>query len=366
MAKLLKKILLLLPIPVVVFTTTWMVDPANIKNDDSYETGVASILLSGKNVANLINFKERKLQQKIILGLSKTPEVIVLGSSRSMPINSAFFPEQSLLNNSVSGASIEDYIGLFDLYRKRGFKPTLVIIGLDPWVLNRNNDQNRWEDLYDEYFEMKSVLGFASSHKPTTQEKLLYKIRIYKKYKEFISAEYFNQSFIDLMQKGRAGKKYWATDKLEAEEPIKMVDGSLVYAKKMREKDVSDINRDAKIFAMASPMYSLGNFKELDQPTMLLLESFIDYLKKNGIKVQFFLPPYHPTAYAVIKANNAYKMVEESEKWYRSLAIKHKIGLVGSFDPKVSSLEEYDFYDGMHPKNEAVRRIFANGLDKKP
>lgn len=356
MTKLLKKIILLLPIPATVFVTTWMVDPANIKDNSSYEAGVAAMLLSGKNVANLTNFKERVLQEKVVLGLSNVPEVIVLGSSRSMPINSAMFHNKLFFNHSVSGASIEDYLGIFNLYRKKNLKPNLVIIGLDPWVLNRNNDQDRWRYLYDDYIEMKSILGFST----TTIDYYLNKIQDYKKYQGFLSPAYFNQSYIALIQKGCIGNKYWTTNNSEAEEPIKMADGSYVYDKKMREKKVADINSDAMAFASAKPMYSLGKFTELDPSTMLLLDRFIEYLKKNDIRVLMFLPPYHPTVYEFTKVNPEYAMVAESESWYRFLANKHGINIVGSYDPKHLGLKESDFYDGMHPKLPAVFKIITN------
>lgn len=359
MKKLLIKMLLLLPIPVVFFATTWIVDPANMKNDDSFETGVASILLSGKNVANLINYKERKLQQKIILNLAKAPEVIVLGSSRSMSIDSSVFSSKTFLNNSVSGASIEDYLGVFDLYRKGMFMPKLVVIGLDPWVLNRNNDQKRWVDLIAECTEMKSLLGFVSPEKVVDQGNFLTIIRNFKnKYGVFISPAYFNESFAYFIQKGFAGKEYWATEKSDVEVTVKKSDGSYVYDKKTREKNLADINRDANIFAKAKPIYSLGKFNELDNHTMQLLDGFINYLKKSDVTVLIFLPPYHPDVFEVIKANAAYSMVAESEKWYRSLASKYKLEVVGSYDPKACNLKDSDFYDGMHPKNEAVREMF--------
>jgi hypothetical protein len=159
--------------------------------------------------------------------------------------------------------------------------------------------------------------------------------------------------------KGRPGNKYWATEKYEAEEPIKISDGSYVYDKKMREKKVVDINSDARSFALAKPMYSLREFTNLDQPTMQLLNSFIEYLQKNEIPMMMFLSPYHPKVYEVIKSSTEYLMVAESEKWYRNLAVKHGINILGSFDPKTLNLGDSDFYDGMHLNDQSVRRIFA-------
>lgn len=346
MTKLLGKTLLLFPIPLLVFAITWTVDPAHIR-DSTYEAGIASILLSGKNVANVANYNERILQRKFVFGITKAPEVLVLGSSRSMGIDSSFFPSRSLLNSSVSGASIGDYLGVFDLYRRRGLKPKLVVIGCDPWVLNRNNGQDRWKYIESEYLEMRSILGSPSAHRST----------INGQFKEFLSPAYFQQSLYDLVM-GRSTTKYWATDQFQSDEPVKIFDGSLVYGKDFRNKTTKDINSDATAYAMAKPLYSLGKFHELDQSTMHLLDKFIDYLELNKVKVVIFLPPYHPIAYEAIRANAIYRKVIEAERWYRSLADKYGINVIGSYDPKLYGLDASDFYDGMHPKSKALHKIF--------
>jgi len=358
MQKFLLKILLLLPVPVLVAFTTWLVDPANLKNDDTYETGVAAILASGRNVANLVNYNERRLQRKLVTRLRKAPEVVVLGSSRSMQINAALFPGRTFLNNAVSGASLEDDLAVFDLYRERNLHPKLVILGLDPWVLNRDNKQGRWRELSDQCSAMETALGFPSPA-PTTLQKVKDRLRPLARYKEFVSPAYFSQSVFDLIEKG-PGNSYWATDRCDTEEPVKFADGSYLYSAKMRKRSVAEINREADAFAQARPMYSLDNFSSLDAGNQKHLEAFVRYLQQQGIAVAFFLPPYHPTVYAAIKANGAYARVLEAETWYRTLAAQYQIPVLGSFDPAPTGLGNGDFYDGMHPSSAGVKKIFTD------
>lgn len=359
MKKLLSKLLLFLPFSVAVFATTWVVDPANIKNDASYEAGVASILLSGRNVANLVNYEERILQKRFVGGQKATPDVVVLGSSRSMGIASASFPGRTLRNNAVSGASLEDYLGIYDLYLRKNLKPRLVVLGLEPWLVNSNNGQKRWEGLEEEYFEMMSRLGDVAPG-GDTWARMKIKAHMVQKYGEFLSPGYFNESLFNLVKKGRDGTRYWATDQVEGEVPIKAADGSYAYGVVMRQKSVEDVNIEARAFALANPIYSLGGFSRLDESRMRLLDGFVRYLENSGVKVVFFLPPYHPAAYGRIRLNPAYAMVPVSENWYRQLAQRHGIPVMGSFDPVPIGLSESDFYDGMHPKNQAVRGLILN------
>ncbi|MEJ0081062.1 MAG: hypothetical protein WDM78_08985 [Puia sp.] len=72
--------------------TNYLVDPANIFTSKQYVAGIASILSLGHNVDNISNYNERLLQEQRVLKLTKTPDIMVLGSSRVMEIGSDFFP----------------------------------------------------------------------------------------------------------------------------------------------------------------------------------------------------------------------------------------------------------------------------------
>ena len=142
-----------------VAATNYCVDPAQLFSGGNYEKGVAGILLSGNNVANVSNYDERLLQKAYVNNLKRRNDVIVLGSSRSMQLRSHLFPGMSFFNHGVSGASIEDYLAIYELYEQRELAPSVVVLGLDPWILNQYSKQDRWESLRWEYFSMANRLN---------------------------------------------------------------------------------------------------------------------------------------------------------------------------------------------------------------
>jgi len=111
-----KFIIISLPVLILLFTVNYFGDAARIFDSD-YEKEMAETLMKGSFVTNISNYDERVFQKELINRMNNAPEILVLGSSRTMLINSTYFPNQTFFNNSVSGASIEDIIALFQMYK---------------------------------------------------------------------------------------------------------------------------------------------------------------------------------------------------------------------------------------------------------
>lgn len=360
MRKFFIKICLFLPVPLLLIGVNYFIDPANLFKSIKYEKGIAEILLKGLNVANISNWDERLVQKYYIEGLREKKDIVVFGSSRAMEINAQLFPEKKNFNNSVSGASIEDYIAIYGLYYTKNLLPSIIIIGLDPWLLNRNNEQGRWKTISKYYnftlnrMKLKSTETYGDI----------------AKYKELLSPSYFQHSIkrlFEIIKKPSAPKKgeYYQTDKTEADVPIKLFDGSYSYDDKIRTMSVSEVKKKAISYATSKPIYSLGQFSKLDVDYIKLLESFIDLIKNDNIKVIFYLTPYHPYVYEYMINSNEYKIIQETQKYFEHLAIKKNIRLLGSYNPMDISLTEKDFYDGMHTKFSSVKKIFEKYMKVK-
>ncbi|MBT7816453.1 MAG: hypothetical protein HN566_06925, partial [Polaribacter sp.] len=52
----------------------------------------------------------------------------------------------------MSNASLEDSIAIMGLAQSR-FKPKTIIMGLDPWMIDKNSGRTQWETLQDEYYD---------------------------------------------------------------------------------------------------------------------------------------------------------------------------------------------------------------------
>jgi len=141
----LKKVIvitLLVLIPISLFNYT--ADPANIFHEN-YVESITNIILDRKNAAlTTANFDERLLQEKIITSKKNNYEIVCLGSSRSLQIDSSLFQDKSFFNHSVSGSSIEDFVAIYEILIENNKLPKSIILGIDPWIFNKNNGQERW------------------------------------------------------------------------------------------------------------------------------------------------------------------------------------------------------------------------------
>jgi hypothetical protein len=209
MLRFLYKLLLFLPILILVILVNYYVDPANLYRSDtytgtgeSYEKSIARYLTSGYNVTNVEMLDERLLQKFLILSRkAETVELAVLGSSRSQLLGSNLFPQKRIINNSVTGATIEDLLALINLYDSMNYKPSELIIELPPWYLNDNSGQTRWKSLESDYISFTGKLEGEKSMTNKISKQPNWSID--PKIIELLSFEYFQQSVRILIKSGK-------------------------------------------------------------------------------------------------------------------------------------------------------------------
>jgi len=339
---LIKSVLVLLPTLLFVATINYFGDAANLFSA-GYEQKIAQGLKSGYNVTNVSNYDERLLQKEMI-DTKTCPQVVVIGSSRTMLINSDYFKNKTFLNNSVSGASLQDLLAIYELYEKNGCAPEHIILGLDPWTLNDNNSQSRWMTLEPEYNIIADRLNNKkeSVHSSNPQSK----------YIQLVSPSYFQASIRNL---NKNNELLLTKNKINSTF-TRLVDGSICYDEKYRNSSPAKIDALVSDY-MNGELYSIEKFNEISPKLSQLLEKFIVVLHEKKIKVSVLLLPYHPKVYKFISTNNKYKQVLRTEDFYHSLALKYNIEITGSFNPSVLKLDETAFYDGMHSKQKGVEKL---------
>jgi hypothetical protein len=124
----------------------------------STEEWLACVHLSGHNFSNYHELNERIFQKFKIIYRNDKPKTLVFGSSRAFHLDSRSLNENHLVNHCMSGSTLEDIVALYALYEGREMRPKRIILGMDPWILNANNDQIRWRGLNDLYNQMVDFL----------------------------------------------------------------------------------------------------------------------------------------------------------------------------------------------------------------
>ena len=340
-------------------TTNYFVDPANLFWPGRAR-GIAKLLATGWNAANVATYNERRLQEQYVGLIQERRKVVAFGSSRSKQIKASHVGTSSFFNSGVGAAVLQDHLGIYNIYRKRGLLPDVLIIGLDPWVLNRQHGQTAWETIRGSVVEAATLAGVSFQGRAGifwTPSRLVGLV-VPARYAELASPSYFQLTLEQLssLVKNPVDSEYYSTTDRQSAKHMILSDGSWVYGSWRRSRTVDQVIKAAAESAKRTPD-RMDNFERLDPNLRSILEAFIELLVRDGVKPVFFLPPYHPVLYRTISKD--YPIVSEAEVYYRNLAAFHQIPVVGGYDPVVSGCEVSECFDPIHPKPNAVRKIFA-------
>jgi hypothetical protein len=101
------RLICFIPIPLIMICVNLYSDPARLFDGGRYEMEVAKILASGKNAGNILNHNDRLLQKDYAEIIKQAPDIIAIGSSRSMQISQDLFPNETFHNSSVPSVGVQ-------------------------------------------------------------------------------------------------------------------------------------------------------------------------------------------------------------------------------------------------------------------
>ena len=336
-------ILIIFPFTIAVVVINYFVDPANVFSQGKYEKKIASIILQGHNVDNINNCDERELNFNLVSELRYKPDVVVMGSSRSLEISSNFFPNKTLLNVSVSHANINDIISLVGLLDSFNKFPKEIYIETSS-VFANPNPTYEWLSLYPFYKlgYKKMNLGISSI---TPKNEL---INISKKIKALVSFEYFQES-IKSLNLFSSQEKLMDVGLNQPKNLGRLADGSITYPLSYRTPDTIKAISDAKLFMFQNklPVISVENIN--------IFEKIIIYLKNKGVKVNLLNLPFQLDCYAYYKNTNV--TFDIINKGILTFATKNKVSILGTFNPLEAKLNRSQFYDPLHCNVTALKTI---------
>ncbi len=344
---LIKLSLFLIPFILIAFVN-YQVDNAHIFSGESEYKSIANIISHEHNVANLYNFNEILLYKNLIKELNYNPDILIIGSSRSMEINNNMFPDKHIFNASISECSLKEIIAIYSLFEQNNIKPKSIIYNIDPFVfLNADRSNGFRCELIEEYNAIAGKIGIDSTDK---SELLAISASEWKsKIKELFNPGYFYENI-------RYGsKEFYQTDEVFTNVNVLCKDGSIAYNEHYRQVTENEALNSAKLY-----LHGLDLDKKkikIDKKKVAIFEKFVNYLQKQH-QVTFFLSPLHPY---VLKDFTAHQFnLAQIEKYITETANTKNIKIVGSFNPQNLGLTTKDFYDGNHTKRKGIEKIFKN------
>lgn len=351
--RLLKGLLVFLPLALLVMGVNWFADPANVLRT-GYEKQVAEILADGHNASNLRNMDDRGFMRAYAALRTQPIDTLVLGSSHSMQVTKYLTGDENTFCAGMTGADLRDCISAYLLFREEGFTPKRVILAVDPWFLSEGALEDR--AMLDGYREFCAENGFSvlGDNVLLTEE--------LKKKTQIFSLPYF-QSSIESIRRG----DYKTRDPIPADThytdtDMRRADGSYCYNAAFRDTTSGYTDQAVRDIIYAKPAFAL-NFNGISSQLTEQLTAFVQLMQKDGAEVALLIAPYHPTYYDhMASQTDNYVEILATEQVIRDIAAETGVQVVGGYNPHEFGLTGADFYDAIHCTDRAMYAFYPSDL----
>lgn len=126
----------LLPLCALVPIVNYVVDPGALYRDlYPMERRVGGHLARHERTAINIGWRDfnwREVYRERIDRMEEIADVVLLGSSTCFEVRERFIDEGSFESLALTGANLEDLATISHLLRRRGLRPRIVLLGIDP------------------------------------------------------------------------------------------------------------------------------------------------------------------------------------------------------------------------------------------
>jgi len=349
------KLLYFLPLLLLIAGFNFIIDPwSQFKNDEDVKK-IVDALLSGKTVTNLKddNFDCRVEQKLMIQSLKHKIDIGVLGSSRVATISSDMFPGKTLLNTELSANSLQDDVILYEMYREKGTLPSNIIIGVDPWIFNKNTDHYTWKEFGQYYARFNNSGPINIFDLKMWKENLLpYKYQL-------LFNHFYTLTSIQYILHHARHNLFSVADQKYNEKMTYFPDGSWTWDRQSRDASVLNVRKIVEEDNLRP--YNITGFSQLDEDYKQEFIKLIQAMKNDGVRVILYLPPYHPIAYDWFVYSRNFKIIEDVEIYVRNIAKIYGLTLVGSYNPHLLSIPESCFFDSVHLRDDKeLKKIFSS------
>jgi hypothetical protein len=287
---------------------------------------------------------------KTFATLAAKPQVLVVGSSRTMQLRASLFPEGVSFYNA--GGTVSHVAHLKKLLARipREGQPEVMFVGLDQWFFNPQTEAT-FEADWDAQVDAKSdVLGvFQQSWT--------------KVYGDWWSGKFT----VDKLRSAPAGAVGLGA---RIQETGFRNDGSYFYGPILRHPDDPTTDPD-RAFAVSLSRARSGSTRfefadDVDRQVVADLDAFLDAAHARNIHVVGFLTSYAPPVIAAMRASGRFGYLEKIAPAVLPLFQSRGFTFFDFTDLVPLGSNDAEFLDGVHASEFAHLRMFDRFLEGDP
>ncbi len=333
----------------VIALTNYFGDPANLYHEGTINE-LVSLLAKGNIVSKSGDMDERMFQKVRIESLQSVPETVILGSSHVVYVPWEF---EAYYVGGVSGAVLNDYIGILGILDYYGKLPSTIVIGVDPYIFYDKFDEKRYQSI-QKFVDLGYRILRGEEGKNDEMDKDFIQYQLLKA-KELISLSYFQNS-LKLMIKNsfRQENHVLSVEDTSIGEDLKVLPNGRYIPRLSTFCSIEENRNITRKNIDSQNIYKMNGFSDVSDEKKELFELMTEYLLSEEIKIEIYLPAWYPDYYEEFKKNDTLFGVLKAEEYIREMAAERNIPVHGSYDPDKVGVTEKDFMDDMHLTPEAA------------
>jgi hypothetical protein len=309
-------------------------------------------------------FSERRFQRARIAVLPR-PRVVAFGSSRVMPVSTevAGVEMSGFYNTAVPGATVEDFVALWAALKRSGKVPDVAVLSIDFWTFNRLFGGADWRQLAE---EVEFFLSRAEGHRQGFWLPFERAVYAWQEAKEMLSYTVLKASVARLERRltnrrpqdhallRTFAEAVVAEEDAAGRRALRADGSSMNVARKLGQGEIGEWVR---AYAQRPEIRRF----EWNADRARRLELLWRDLRAGGVEVIAYLPPYHPAAWSVLRNQPGFSAgLEDTARLLRHLSNGDAVHFFDFSDPASVPCSEREFFDGDHPNEACLGRLFAH------
>ena len=316
--------------------------------------GVADALAAGTSLAlPRVDLNVRALRAEQIKRLQPKPDLIILGGDAWGDAGAALVPGKRFANLHVPQDHYEDLLGLTELLVRHDRLPRDLVLGVRAGLLtpaDRRSDFD-WLTSFPAYLAMSARLGLAPVGFWQT-----YPLRRYMERMSVtvlaakVARWHLDRAPSPIWRSHSAGNDVFHPDGTVSPSGAHLAAVSAQHA----ARPADPASRPSGLSASA-----------IDPRGVEALDRLLAYLGVRNVRVHMAFSPYEPASFDRMQGTPGMDDLRLLETVIRELADRHRIEIVGSFDPRAVGCPASMFIDEEHASGACLGRILAEVTGKE-
>lgn len=349
----------LILIVVSIYTINAWVDVSGMGSQNKVSM-LAKKQIEGKTLVSSKAFDQRAWVRSTILERKSCPDLLILGSSTVGALSQDMFKD-SMLNLWLTGPTIEDYEAIYSILSEARCAPKKIVIGIDPWFVNRNMVSDRWKTLIDDYWNYHHQGDSFGKYRIVVG-------RTWSKFKDRLSFITTRESVqLLLKKKSTQNDQIVLVDSKLAdvcnsklletfpdggrEVNLRGSDGHFENCQQFLPSD-DEVTKIAETY-LSRNMHNVMDWHEVNMDSINRLHELVGKFS-HGSKVMLVMPPYHPITYDLLLKNGVIKA--NLQKMNGELS-KFGVEFMNLQNPNEIGCSAQDFDDSHHSSEVCLEKI---------